>query len=90
MCKRRTRGYEELDSTDPPPGILSAPHSCAPRRALLQVGLFPIELVAYAQGVITHASGVVPNSVLHVVLAGGFAYFAARIRPGAASATASG
>jgi hypothetical protein len=58
--------------------------------AILQMGLFPIELVAYAHGVITRASGVVPNSVLHVFLAGGFAYFAARVRPGTASGTASG
>ncbi len=58
--------------------------------AILQGGLFPIELVAYAHGVITRASGVVPNSVLHVLLAGGFVYFAARIRPEAASGMASG
>ena len=48
--------------------------------AVLQAGLFPIEIVAYAHGIITRASGVVPNSVLHVLLAGGFAYFAARVR----------
>ena len=35
--------------------------------ALLHFVLLPIELVAYWQGVITKASGVVPNSVLHVI-----------------------
>jgi hypothetical protein len=48
--------------------------------AVLQVGLFPIEIVAYAQGVITEISGVLPNSILHLLLAAGFIYFAARIK----------
>ncbi len=48
--------------------------------AVLQVGLFPIELLAYRAGTITLASGVVPNSVLHVALASGFAWFAWRTR----------
>lgn len=43
---------------------------------LLQVGLLWIELNAFADGVITELSGVAPNSVLHVTLAFGFAYFA--------------
>jgi hypothetical protein len=43
-------------------------------------GLLPIEIVAYRQGVITQLSGIVPNSLLHVVLAAGFATFAATIR----------
>lgn len=47
--------------------------------ALLQVAIFPIELVAYHQGVITTPSGVVPNSVLHAVLAAAFATYAARV-----------
>jgi hypothetical protein len=45
----------------------------------LQLGLFPIELVAYRESVITKAAGVVPNSVLHVLLAIGFATFAIRM-----------
>lgn len=49
--------------------------------ALLQVGLLPIELVAYVQGVIPTAAGIVPNTVLHVVLAVGFFTFARAIRP---------
>lgn len=48
--------------------------------AVLQLGLFPIELLAYRDGVITRLAGIVPNSVLHVALAAGFAYFAARIK----------
>lgn len=43
---------------------------------LLQVGLLWIELSALAYGVITKLSGIVPNSVLHVLLALGFSYFA--------------
>ena len=45
--------------------------------AILQIGLLPIEIAAYAQGVITEAPGIMPNSILHVLLAGGFAYYAA-------------
>jgi hypothetical protein len=44
-------------------------------RALLQLGLFPIEIIAYANGVITKLSGIVPISILHLLLALGFAYF---------------
>ncbi len=45
---------------------------------LMQLGLLPIELIALKRGVITRLSGVVPNSVLHAVLAGGFFFFAAQ------------
>ncbi len=48
--------------------------------AILQLGLLPIEIVAYAQGVITKASGIVPNSILHALLACGFAYYAVSIK----------
>jgi hypothetical protein len=57
--------------------------------AVLQVGLFPIEIVAYAQGVITEISGVLPNSILHLLLAAGFIYFAARIKTPASDRPAS-
>ena len=50
--------------------------------AVLQIGLFPIEIVAYARGVITSLAGIVPNSILHVVLAAGFAFYASRAIPG--------
>jgi hypothetical protein len=46
--------------------------------AILQVGLFPIEILAYQRGIITNAAGIVPNSILHVLLAAGFVYFASR------------
>ena len=36
--------------------------------ALTQWGLLPIELVAYRRGELTKLGGVMPNSVLHVVL----------------------
>lgn len=42
---------------------------------LVQLGLLATELVGYTNGVITKLSGVLPNSVLHVLLAMGFAYF---------------
>jgi hypothetical protein len=44
--------------------------------AIVQLGLLPIELRAYHAGVITRASGVIPSSVLHVLLASGFLVFA--------------
>ncbi|MFO1226524.1 hypothetical protein [Roseateles sp.] len=44
--------------------------------AVLQLGLLPIELLAYRAGVITEFWGVAPNSALHAVLAAAFAYFA--------------
>jgi hypothetical protein len=43
---------------------------------IVQVGLFPIEIIAYSRGVITRLSGVVPNTVLHIALAVGFSYYA--------------
>jgi hypothetical protein len=49
--------------------------------ALLQVALLPIELVAHARGVIPDAAGIVPNTVLHLVLALGFVAYARAIRP---------
>lgn len=42
---------------------------------LVQLGLLTAEVAGYANGVITRLSGVIPNSVLHLLLAGGFAYF---------------
>ena len=47
--------------------------------ALLQLGLLPVELLAWRAGVISQVSGIVPNSVLHLLLAGGFAWFALRM-----------
>lgn len=53
--------------------------------AVLQLGLFPIEIVALANGTLTKLSGIVPNSVLHVALAAAFAYYATQIRPASAA-----
>ncbi len=47
---------------------------------VIQLGLLPIELIGHANGVLTKFSGIAPNSILHVLLAGGFAYFAMKIR----------
>lgn len=44
--------------------------------ALLQLGLLPIELIAWSQGVIPRFSGIAPNSAVHVLLAAGFFSFA--------------
>lgn len=45
-----------------------------------QLMLTPIEVVAFRDGTITKLSGIVPNTVLHVLLATGFLYFASRER----------
>ncbi len=42
---------------------------------ILQLGLLAIEPIAYANGVITQLSGIVPNTILHVLLASGFIYY---------------
>lgn len=47
--------------------------------AVVQIGLFPIEIVAASAGVVTKVSGIVPNSILHVALAIGFVHFARRV-----------
>jgi hypothetical protein len=47
--------------------------------ALLHLGLLPIELIAYYQGVITQLGGVLPNSMLHIVLAVSFVGYARRM-----------
>ncbi len=46
-----------------------------------QLMLAPIEVVAFRAGTITKLSGIVPNTVLHVLLATGFLYFASKERP---------
>ncbi len=49
--------------------------------AVVQFGLFPIELAAWFDGTITELSGIVPNSVLHLVLGTAFAATSFRTRP---------
>ena len=46
----------------------------------LQLGLLTIEPIAYANGTITKLSGIVPNTVLHLLLAGGFAYYLMKMK----------
>jgi hypothetical protein len=48
--------------------------------ALIQFGLFPIEIASYAVGTIAFPSGFIPNSIIHVVLGLGFLYYATAIR----------
>ncbi|MCP3140523.1 hypothetical protein [Pyxidicoccus xibeiensis] len=48
--------------------------------ALVHIGLFPIEIAAWQAGVITRLGGIAPNSVLHVILAAGFLFFARQVR----------
>ncbi len=48
--------------------------------ALVQLGLFPIEIAAFRAGVITKLGGIVPNSVLHLVLAAAFLHYARAVR----------
>lgn len=64
----------------------NAPDSAALRALLvgntvIQLGLLPIEIMAYHHGVISVLSGIVPNSILHGLLALGFAYFAVTMKP---------
>jgi hypothetical protein len=66
--------------------IRKAPDSEALRgvligNALLHLGMLPIELIAFFDGIITKPAGVVPNSLLHVGLAFGFAWHARRVQP---------
>ena len=49
--------------------------------ALLQIAIFPIEIMAFATGTITKLGGIVPNSILHLVLAFGFVHYARAVRP---------
>jgi hypothetical protein len=44
--------------------------------ALAHAALLPVEVWAWRSGLISRLSGIVPNSVLHVVAAAGFAFFA--------------
>lgn len=48
---------------------------------LIQLGLLAVEALAFAKGTITEISGIIPNSVVHVVLAMGFAYYIFKMVP---------
>jgi hypothetical protein len=49
--------------------------------AVVQLGLLPVEIDGYRDGVITRLSGIIPNTVLHLLLAVGFLVFAVFMRP---------
>jgi hypothetical protein len=48
--------------------------------AALQGCLLPIELYAHSQGTIPPLSGVLPNSIFHLLAGSGFLYFALRMK----------
>jgi len=47
---------------------------------VLQVGIAPIDPSAYVSGVYGTLGSFVPNTILHVCLAGGFIYFLAKMK----------
>lgn len=47
---------------------------------IIQIGLFAIELLAYFSGIITKFSGIIPNLILHILLAIGFIHFWATLK----------
>jgi len=55
--------------------------------AVVHAGLFPIEILAWHRGVITRLDGIVPNSILHLVVAAAFVVFARRVGGTAARLT---
>lgn len=42
---------------------------------VIQAGLFLIESIAFANGIVTKLSGVLPNLFIHILLATGFCYY---------------
>jgi hypothetical protein len=55
--------------------------------AVVQLGLLPIEALAYRRAVITSLPGILPNTLLHVLLAGAFLFYASRVSSRAARPT---
>ncbi|MEQ1545675.1 hypothetical protein [Methyloglobulus sp.] len=47
---------------------------------MLQLSLLIIEPLAYANGIITKLSGIVPNTILHILLVSGFIYYWAKMQ----------
>ena len=47
---------------------------------VVQLGLLVIEPLAYSAGIITKLAGMAPNTMIHVLLAFGFCYYASKIR----------
>ncbi len=48
--------------------------------AVLQLGLLPIEILAFIDGTLPKVSGIVPNSIVHGVLAAAFLFYASRVQ----------
>lgn len=46
---------------------------------IIQIGLLSIEILAYQKGVIKEVSGIIPNSILHIILTIGFIYHWSKI-----------
>jgi hypothetical protein len=53
---------------------------------VLQVGILPIDPLAYLYGVYGTAGSFVPNTIIHLLLAGGFAYYLVNMKPQSVSA----
>jgi hypothetical protein len=47
---------------------------------VLQVGILPIDPIAYANGVYGTPGSFVPNTIIHVLLASGFAYYLVKMK----------
>jgi len=47
---------------------------------ILQLGLLPVDPIAYATGVYGSLGSFVPNTVIHILLAGGFAHYLAAMK----------
>ena len=43
--------------------------------ALWQLGLLPIEILAYRNGIITDLSGIIPNTALHLLFSVGYIFY---------------
>jgi hypothetical protein len=48
---------------------------------ILQLGILPIDPHAYATGAYQTLGSFVPNTILHVLLASGFAYYLVKMKP---------
>ncbi len=49
--------------------------------SLLQIGILPIDPIAYASGAYRSLGSFVPNTALHVLLASGFIFYLSRMKP---------
>jgi hypothetical protein len=47
---------------------------------ILQLGIMPIDPIAYLNGVFTTLGSFMPNTILHIILACGFAYYLSKMK----------